>query len=153
MYPVPHSCPICGHGDLVVSKIDCPQCQTSLTGQFYLHRFNRLTTEQLQFIETFVTCEGKITRVEDAMGISYQAVRSRLHEVITALGGQVNQPLSEDGARKGTAPPAAPPASKDSPPTPSVPTADQTAQHRRAILAKVSAGELTAAQAAELLKK
>lgn len=153
MYPVPHGCSVCGHGDLVVNKIDCPQCQTSLTGQFYLHRFNRLTSEQLQFIEIFVTCEGKITRVEDAMGISYQAVRSRLHEAITALGGTVNQQQQGDGAQK--APPSSPPPppAKDPVPAPPAPTADLAAKHRKEILAKVSAGELTAAEAAALLKK
>ena len=147
MYPVPHNCSVCGHSDVVVSKIDCPQCKTALTGQFYLHRFNRLTSEQLQFIEIFVTNEGKINRIEKAMGISYQAVRGRLHETIVALGGTIR----DDEA---PAAPAAPPPipHPTPPPAPPATKADQ-AEKRREILAKVSAGELTPAEAAALLKQ
>ncbi len=145
-YPVPHSCPVCRHSDLVVSQIDCPQCKSSLTGQFHLHRFNRLSAEQLQFIEIFITCEGKIKRVEDVMGISYQAVRSRLNETITALGGTVTQ-------QEELAAPPSPPDQPIPPPPPPTPPAPDNTQKRREILAKVSAGELTAAEAAELLKQ
>jgi hypothetical protein len=35
---------------------------------------------------TFVRCEGKITRMEDEIGLSYPTIRNRLHEVIRALG-------------------------------------------------------------------
>jgi hypothetical protein len=42
--------------------------------------------EQLAFVETFVRCEGKITRVEAELGLSYPTIRNRLHEVIRALG-------------------------------------------------------------------
>ena len=31
-------------------------------------------------------CEGKITRMEDEIGLSYPTIRNRLHEVIRALG-------------------------------------------------------------------
>ena len=48
--------------------------------------FEDLTPEQLSFIETFVRCEGKITRVEEELGLSYPTIRNRLHEVIRALG-------------------------------------------------------------------
>jgi hypothetical protein len=46
----------------------------------------QLTPEQLSFIETFVRCEDKLTRMEGELGISYPTIRSRLHEVIRALG-------------------------------------------------------------------
>ena len=45
----------------------------------------------MQFVETFIKCEGKITRVEEELGISYPTVRSRLNEVIRALGYEVRE--------------------------------------------------------------
>jgi hypothetical protein len=40
----------------------------------------------LDFIVTFVRCEGKINRMEDELNLSYPTIRNRLHEVIRALG-------------------------------------------------------------------
>jgi hypothetical protein len=40
----------------------------------------------MQFIFTFVRCEGKINRMEQELGVSYPTIRNRLHEVIRALG-------------------------------------------------------------------
>jgi hypothetical protein len=40
----------------------------------------------LDFVETFIRCEGKITRVENELGLSYPTIRNRLHEVIRAMG-------------------------------------------------------------------
>jgi hypothetical protein len=48
--------------------------------------FSQLNSEQLKFVETFVRCEGKITRMEVEIGLSYPTIRNRLHEVIRALG-------------------------------------------------------------------
>jgi hypothetical protein len=43
----------------------------------------------LQFAETFIRCEGKITRVEGEMGVSYPTVRARLNDLVRALGYDV----------------------------------------------------------------
>jgi hypothetical protein len=45
-----------------------------------------LTAEHLDFIVTFVRCEGKINRMEQELGLSYPTIRNRLHEVVRALG-------------------------------------------------------------------
>jgi hypothetical protein len=37
-------------------------------------------------VEAFVRDEGKITRMEEEFSLSYPTIRSRLHEVIKALG-------------------------------------------------------------------
>ena len=54
-------------------------------------RLFQLTSEQLHFVEVFLRCEGKINRVQDDLGISYPTVRSRLDEVIRALGYEVGE--------------------------------------------------------------
>jgi hypothetical protein len=101
MYPLPGQCPIC-HDELVVTRLHCRTCDTILEGHFELGRLSQLAPEQLGFIETFIRCEGKITRVEDELGISYPTVRSRLHDVIRALGYEVGEeepPHSEEKRR------------------------------------------------------
>ena len=83
-------CPICRE-TLQVTRLYCPNCDTMLEGHFALGRFYQLTADQLGFIETFVRCEGKINRVGEEMGISYPTVRSRLTDVIRALGYEVGE--------------------------------------------------------------
>src|SRR5262245_56852347 len=70
LYPVPGTCPVCGN-ELVVTRLRCGNCRTTLEGLFSLGRFYYLTREQQQFIAVFVKCRGKIKDVEDELGISY----------------------------------------------------------------------------------
>ncbi len=88
MYPVPTECPVC-HDDLLVTRLVCRNCGTALEGRFTMGRLSQLTPEQLHFVEVFLRCEGKINRVQEELGISYPTVRSRLVEVIQALGYEV----------------------------------------------------------------
>ena len=87
MQILPNSCPLC-NGEITVTRIYCRDCDTTIEGRFTAGAFSELTPEQLAFIETFVRCEGKITRVEAEMGLSYPTIRNRLHEVIRAMGYQ-----------------------------------------------------------------
>jgi hypothetical protein len=101
MYPLVGQCPIC-HDDLIVTRLHCRTCDTTLEGHFELGRLSQLAPEQLGFIETFIRCEGKITRVEQELGISYPTVRSRLHDVIRALGYEVGEeeaPIDDEKRR------------------------------------------------------
>jgi hypothetical protein len=83
-------CPICRE-TLQVTRLYCPNCDTTLEGHFALGRLYQLTADQLAFIETFVRCEGKINRVGEEMGVSYPTVRGRLTDVIRALGYEVGE--------------------------------------------------------------
>jgi hypothetical protein len=124
MNPVIGLCPICGE-NLAVTRLHCRNCDTSVEGQFALGRLYQLTSKQLQFVETFVRCEGKINRVEQEMGLSYPAVRARLTEVIRSLGYEVGE---------GEAP------------------AGVSEEERREILNQLSAGEIDADEAVQLLR-
>lgn len=123
MNPVIGQCPICRQS-LHVTRLHCRHCDTTVEGHFSLGRLYQLTQEQLQFIETFVRCEGKITRVEQEIGMSYPAVRSRLTEVIRALGYEVGE-----SNEKSVSP-----------------------EERQNILARISKGELSAEEGIELLR-
>lgn len=85
MNTIPTRCPLCG-GEIAVTRIYCRDCDTTIEGRFVGGPFSQLTPEQLNFVEIFVRCEGKITRMENEIGLSYPTIRNRLHEVIRALG-------------------------------------------------------------------
>ena len=76
-------------------------------------------------VETFVKNEGKITRMEDDLGLSYPTIRNRLHEIIRALG---YEPGKETAA----------------------PLSDE---NRRNILEDLNRGEITSDEAMEMLKE
>ena len=90
MYPVPTECPVC-HDDLLVTRLVCRNCGTALEGRFTMGRLFQLTPEQIHFVEVFLRCEGKLNHVQEELGLSYPTVRSRLTEVISALGYEVGQ--------------------------------------------------------------
>jgi hypothetical protein len=122
MYPVPGRCPVCGEA-MAVTRVHCRRCDTAVEGHFSLGKFHHLTPEQLQFAETFIRCEGKITRVEADMGLSYPAVRARLHDLIRALGHEVGpEPVSV------------------------------SSEERQTVLGELSQGKISAEEALELLQ-
>ena len=85
MNTLPTRCPLCG-GEVTVTRIYCQDCDTTIEGRFTGGPFSQLTKDQLSFVETFIRCEGKITRMEVELDLSYPTIRNRLHEVIRALG-------------------------------------------------------------------
>ena len=80
-----NKCPVCS-SEMIVTRLHCESCDTTIEGRFANGTFPGLTPEQLDFIETFIRCEGKITRVEKELGLSYPTIRNRLQEVIRAMG-------------------------------------------------------------------
>jgi len=123
MRPAPTRCPIC-QSELTVAKLHCSSCDTTIEGNFVSGQFSNLTTEQLDFVFTFVRCEGKINRMEQELELSYPTIRNRLHEVIRALG-------YEPG--------------KDE-------TVEITQERRNSILEDLQAGKITAEEATRLLR-
>ena len=87
-----NACPVCSD-DLIVDRYHCESCDTRIEGRFGNSAFPGLTAEQIEFVRTFVRCEGKITRMESELGISYPTIRNRLLEVIRAMG---YEPRRED---------------------------------------------------------
>src|SRR5512139_1253249 len=85
MNTLPTRCPLCG-GEVTVTRIYCQDCDTTIEGRFTGGPFSQLTQEQLSFVETFLRCEAKNTRMELELGLYYPPIRNRLHEVIRALG-------------------------------------------------------------------
>ena len=122
MYQAPTACPVC-HDELIVTRLACRNCGTALEGRFSLEKIFQLTPEQLHFVEVFLRSEGKLNRVQDELGLSYPTVRSRLEEVIQALGYEV--PGKDEGIDK---------------------------EQRQEILQKLAAKEISSEEALELLQ-
>lgn len=122
MYPVIGKCPVCGN-TLTVTRLHCRTCDSALEGQFSLGRFYQLTPEQLAFVETFIRSEGKLTRVQEELGISYPTARARLTDVVRALGYEVRDETEVVSTEK-----------------------------RRTILERLSTGEISSEKAVELLQ-
>jgi len=82
-----NKCPVCDE-DLVVTRYYCVNCDTTIEGHFSAEHtpFGHLSPEQMQFLLTFVRCEGKLNRMEDEMKLSYPTLRGRLNEIVRALG-------------------------------------------------------------------
>ncbi len=78
-------CPVC-QNELLITRLHCETCETTLEGRFVGGPFAHLSREQLDFLMTFIRCEGKLSRMESEMGLSYPTLRNRLHDVIRALG-------------------------------------------------------------------
>ena len=78
-------CPVCDY-ELNVTRLHCAACDTALEGRFRLSRFQRLSAEQLGFLEVFIKNRGIIKDVEAELGISYPTVRARLDDVLRGLG-------------------------------------------------------------------
>src|SRR5512143_3632976 len=85
MKPSLNTCPVCGE-TLSVVRYKCDSCDTAIEGRFENSAFPGLTSEQIEFVRTFVRCEGKITRMEVDLGLSYPTIRNRLRDVIRAMG-------------------------------------------------------------------
>jgi hypothetical protein len=117
-------CPVCD-GELSVTRLHCETCDTTIEGRFANGAFAGLLPEQLDFIETFVRCEGKITRMEEEMALSYPTIRNRLQEVIRALG---YEPGKEE-------------------------TSDISDEKRRSILEQLDSGSISAEEAMGLLNR
>lgn len=90
MHEIISRCPICSK-KLTATKLRCNGCNTIIENEFKLSKFDYLNKEQLYFIEVFIKCRGSIKEVEKELGISYPTVRSKLDEVIAALGYPVKE--------------------------------------------------------------
>lgn len=124
MYPALNRCPVC-KSELTVTRLQCFTCDTTVEGRFTSGQFANLSPEQVEFIVTFVRCEGKINRMEQELSLSYPTIRNRLHEVIRALGyepGRDEAPEEVD---------------------------DET---RSSVIADLEAGKITAEQAMRILR-
>ncbi|MEM7130565.1 MAG: DUF2089 domain-containing protein [Chloroflexota bacterium] len=101
MIPLPSRSPFTG-GEIIVTRFYCPDSDVTVDGRFSVtNPFAQLSQEQLSLIELFVRSEGRISRMEGELGLSYPTIRNRLREVIQDLG---YEPGQEDDAPEAETP-------------------------------------------------
>src|ERR1700751_4651826 len=86
MHPIITRGPVSGN-ELIVTRLECPQSGIVIEGQFSLGWIGRLSREQLDFVELLVENRGNIQKLAADLDIAYNTARSRLGEIVTALGG------------------------------------------------------------------
>ena len=120
------NCPVCG-SKLTVTRLHCRNCDTTLEGHFHPETspFGVLSKEQQEFVLAFIRCEGRFTRLEDELKMSYPTLRNRLNAVIRTLGFE--------------------PGREEEPARPS-------AEERARILSDLAEGKLTAEIAQQMLR-
>jgi len=87
MNPMLTQCPVCKN-ELVVTRLFCLNCNTTIEGHFHAENnpFAPLSEEQMQFLLTYIRCEGRFNRMEEELNLSYPTLRNRFNEVLRTLG-------------------------------------------------------------------
>jgi hypothetical protein len=123
-------CPICS-GELVIGRLCCTSCDSRIETELPFDPLMRLPEEMRQFVLVFMRCRGNIRDVEAELGISYPTVCKKLDQVNellaakTSAAGQNGKAASPNGAKR---------------------------LNRAEILERLERGEITAKDAAGLLK-
>jgi hypothetical protein len=78
--------PVSG-GELIVTRLECPESGIVIEGQFSLGWLGRLSTEQLDFVEALIRSRGNVQKAAAELDMAYNTARARLDELATALGG------------------------------------------------------------------
>jgi hypothetical protein len=86
MYPILTRDPVSG-GEMIVTRLECPESGVVIEGRFEFGWIGRLTREQLDFVELLVKYRGNVQRLAVEMNVAYNTARSRLDEIVAALGG------------------------------------------------------------------
>ena len=73
--------------ELIVTRLEAPASGVVIEGAFSLGWIGRLAPDQVDFVGRFVANRGNVQKLAAELGMSYNTARSRLDDVVTALGG------------------------------------------------------------------
>lgn len=85
MRKIIEKCPAC-QNDVIVTRIRCTRCACEVIGEFQPTIFNRLSPENLTFVETFVRLRGNVKEMTRELRVPYSTIRNHLDDVIAELG-------------------------------------------------------------------
>ena len=77
-------CPFCGDS-LIVEKIRCNGCGTSIDGLFQPKALALIADEYQRFVTVFLKHRGKLRAVEEELGVSYPTINKLLEGVNKVL--------------------------------------------------------------------
>ena len=125
------TCPVCS-SELSIARLECRGCGTAIEGDFNVGRFGRLSRDQLSLLESFLRARGNAKELERELKVSYPTVRARIESLVRALG-LADGPAPDD---LGDA----------------VGRAAELTELRRDVLERLARHEITADEAASLLR-
>lgn len=76
---------MCG-GELLLTRLGCPECATELSGSFAPCEFCNLGTEDRDLLLLFLSSRGNMKELERRLGVSYPTARARFEAVLGRLG-------------------------------------------------------------------
>ena len=116
-----------GQAPIEIERVRLVESGVAIEGPFTLPPLAQLGAEDQVFVAAFLRCHGSIKQMEQYFGVSYPTIKNRLNRI----GSQLSFVEIEQGAGGEAA----------TPPT------------RSQILDRLSRGEMTVAQALDLLKQ
>ena len=125
MRKILEKCPSC-EGQLAVTRMSCTECDTVVVSRYQPCFFCKLPEDSLEFLGVFVKKRGNVKEMERELGESYWTIRNRINDLIVEIGFEVESEVSE---------------------------ATGGSLRRRDILSQLDRGEITAAEATEMLAK
>ncbi|MBY0147750.1 DUF2089 family protein [Neobacillus niacini] len=78
-------CPRCSN-NLIATHLICKECDLELSGNFGLSKFDYLSTEELDFVISFLRYHGNFKAIQGEKGMSYPAVKKKITEIVKKLG-------------------------------------------------------------------
>lgn len=94
MHPkLPVNCPSCS-SPLLVTKLDCTNCETSVSGKFALPLLLQLSQDEQNFALQFLLFSGSLKEMATQMGNSYPTVRNKLDDLISKIKNLENNATS-----------------------------------------------------------
>jgi hypothetical protein len=85
-YPLVTHDPFTGE-ELTVTRLENKSRGLVLEGEFSLGWIAKLSTEQLEFAGVLLRYRGNVQKLASEMGVAYNTARSRLDDIVEALGG------------------------------------------------------------------
>ncbi len=76
--------PVTG-GELIVTRLECPESGIVIEGKFSLGWMARLNPEQLAFVGLLVKHRGNIQKLAVELNVAYNTARNHLDDIVDAL--------------------------------------------------------------------
>lgn len=79
------TCPVC-KGELYINRLSCKNCKSEFPVDKSISKYDLLSVDQKDFLETFLRNRGNIKTVGENLHISYPTVKRRLNDLLVSLG-------------------------------------------------------------------
>lgn len=91
------TCPRCNK-QLITTRLYCNNCQLELNANFSFSKFDYLSADELNLVESFLKSQGNFKSVQEELGMSYPAVKKRFNEILAKLNLTLSKSQEGDSA-------------------------------------------------------